>query len=419
MATSVQDMARPGECVDLFYYDGETSKKQCFPTTQNTKFVQQFQNMMGGSSVFTIPPNQGIQDVVLEFAFAGLGAQVGLALPRGWGYALIKQVSYRYGGSSQFFLTGDQILQNALRRQPNRSAADDILTLGGNFASSGTSPDLSVTQYASVVLTLPHSIPSGVGKAHPFPTDLLTQQCQVTVELYPPSSIWTANTGSSTIPTSLSVANFVLQQVTLNNAGDALARRVDMSVNAYAYPCEFVQQKAVISLANSAASQPVVLTGFRAGEVKAIHCWLTRAGDNPSSSTLPVTKNPFIWYLPQSIQMTYAGDVYARYENGSSSLWALINGNKAPVVDNVDITVGAPPTAAATLSSWVELPFAQTMVDEDSHYTLVHGKPITNGIVNLDVTLPFVDGTSDWQLNVSYIYNATLLMSQGTADFVF
>ena len=94
MATSTQDMVRPGECVDLFYYDGETSKKQCFATTQNTKFRQSFQNLNGGSSVFTIPPNQGIQDVVVELHFAGLTPSTGLALPRGWGYALIKQVSF-------------------------------------------------------------------------------------------------------------------------------------------------------------------------------------------------------------------------------------------------------------------------------------------------------------------------------------
>ena len=34
---SAQDMVRPGECVDLYYYDGESSRKQCFATTQNTK----------------------------------------------------------------------------------------------------------------------------------------------------------------------------------------------------------------------------------------------------------------------------------------------------------------------------------------------------------------------------------------------
>ena len=419
MATSTQDMVRPGECIDLYYYDGETSKKQCFPTTQNTKFVQQFQNLTGGSSVFTIPPNMGIQDIVLEMVIAGQAGQTGISLPRGWGYDLIKQVSFRYGGSSQYFLTGDQILQNALRRQTSRSSMDDLLTLGGNFASSGTTPDLTSDQYATVVLTLPHNIPSGVGKAHPLPTDLLTQQVQVTVELYPVSSIYTVNPGggASTPPSSLAAAQFVVQQVVMNNQGDALARRVDMSTNAYAFPCEFVQQKQVIALANTASSQSVVLTGFRSGEVKAIHCWISRDGDNNLNAATGA-KSPFIWYQPLSIQMTYAGDIYARYENNSAPLWNLINGNKAPGVDTVEVTAAAPPTAAAFLSVWSELPFAQTNVDEDSHYTLVHGKPITNGIVNLDLTLPFVDGTSDWKLNVSYIYNATLLFSQGTLTYV-
>lgn len=422
MATSTQDMVRSGEGVDLFYYDGETAKKQVFPTTQNTKYIQSFQNPAGGSSVFTIPPNSGIQDVVCEFKFAGTGSNTGLALPRGWGYALIKQVSYRYGGSSQYFLTGDQILQNALRRQTSRSSVDDILTLGGNFATSATTPSLAADQYASVVLTLPHNIPSGVGKALPFPTDLLTQQVQITVELNPVSSIWTVNPGggSSAPPASLATAQFVVQQVVMNNMGDALARRVDMSVNAYSFPCEFVQQKQLIPLQNVAGAQEVVLTGFRSGEVKAVHCWISRDGDNNLNAATGA-KSPFVWYQPNSITMTYAGDVYARYENGSAPLWSLINGNKAPALDTIDITAAAPPTAAEQLSVWSELPFAQTMLDEDSHYTLVHGKPITNGIVNLTVDITDVSdgGANDFKLNVSYIYNATLLMSQGTCDYVF
>jgi hypothetical protein len=414
MATSTQDMVRPGECVDVYYYDSETSKRQCFPTTQNTKFVQAFQNLTGGSQVFTIPPNQGVQDIVLEMVIAGLGAQVGLALPRGWGYALIKQVSFRYGGSSQYFMTGDQLLQLAVRRQPNRQAANDILTLGGNYASSATSPDLSVNQYASVVLTLPHSVPSGVGKQNPLPSDLLTQQVQITVELNPISSVFTTNAGGSAAPTQLSAGSFVVQQVLFNNMGDALARRVDMSVNAYSFPCEFVQQKQNIPLQSSANPQEIVLTGFRSGEVKAIHCWLTRSSDTSSAAA---GYNPFLWYLPSLIQMTYAGDVYARYENASSPLWNLINGNKTPVLDNLDITNGAPPTTANFLSTWIELPFAQTYMEEDSHKMLIHGKPITNGIVNLTITTPTAQ--SDWVLNVSYIYNSTLLFSQGTADYVF
>jgi hypothetical protein len=407
---SAQDMVRVGDPVDLYYYDGETSKKQVFPTTQNTKYVQQFANLTGGSSVFTIPPQNGIQDVVCEFVLPAVAGATGVALPRGWGYALIKQVSFRYGGSSQYFLSGDQILQNALRRQPSRSTADDLLTLGGNQAQDA---GLNAAQIANVVLTLPHNVPTAFGKAHPLPTDLLTQQVQITVELNPPASIYVAAAGAAGAPAAslaLSSALFAVQQVMFNSQSDALARRVDMSVNAYAFPCEFVQQIQRIQLASGTAAQSVVLTGFRSGEVKAIHCWLSDSAD---------ALNPFNWVLPAAVQMSYAGDIYSRYDNASSPLWNLINGNKAPAVDQVLLADagGGAIAASSALSQWVELPFAQTHEDEDSHYTLVHGKPITNGIVNLLVTPP--SSKSTWVLNVSYIYNATLLFSQGTCDYVF
>jgi hypothetical protein len=74
-------------------------------------------------------------------------------------------------------------------------------------------------------------------------------------------------------------------------------------------------------------------------------------------------------------------------------------------------------TSASQVSTYVELPFAQPFINEEEHNTLVHGKPITNGIVNLLLQTP--SAQSDWVLHVSYVYNATLLMSQGTADYVF
>ena len=411
---SAQDMVRPGEAVDLYYYDHQTAKKQCWPTTVNTKFVQQFNNPGQGSSVFTIPPQQGVQDIVCSFQLNPLGAagSTGLALNRGWGYQLVKQVSFRYGGSSQYFLTGDQILQNALRAQPSREAASDLLLLGGAAALPA---DLSGnTQYASIVLTLPHNIPSGVGKSHPFPSDCLTQQMQVTVELLSLADIFSVNgTSPASPPTQLSSANFQVQQVMFNNAGDALARRVDLAENAYAFPCEFTQQKQLIPLSASTDAQSVVLTGFRSGEVKAIHVWLNRTSDTRGSLV-----NPWNWVLPLSVEMTYAGDIYARFDNQSSTLWNLINGDKYPGAQSISLDYfGAGYSGTSQVSTWVELPFAQPYVAEDEHNMLVHGKPITNGIVNLSLKTPY--SAPDWQLNVSYIYNTTLLFSQGTADYVF
>jgi hypothetical protein len=278
------------------------------------------------------------------------------------------------------------------------------------------------TVEATVVLTLPHnSVSSGVGKPHPLPTDCLTQQVQITLVLKSAAAaFWGAGVASA--PTELASGTFILQQVMLNNQGDALARRVNMADNAYPFPCEFVQQKQVISLANQADAQGVTLTGFRSGEVKAIHIWLTDTDDTPANQS---TNDPFYWYLPKSVEMLYAGEKFAVFKAGSvAQLVNLVNGNKAPAFDLISTGnagngygTGSVAAGQALLSKWVELPFAQTFVDEDSHYMLVHGKAITNGIINLDIQTPTAQST--WKLNVSYIYNSTLLFSQGTCDYVF
>ena len=414
--------------MDLYYYDSETSKKQAFATTQNTKYVQQFANLTGGSSVFTIPPQNGIQDIVVNASFPALTAGANssdYSLPAGWLYSLVRQVSFRYGGSSQYFISGQQLLQNALRCQTSRSSCDDLLNLGGNFAT-GTA--LGSVQNASIVLRLPHNVCSGVGKSHPLPTDCLTQQVQVTVELFQPGQIWTNISGVALPPSclSLSQAQFQVQQVMFNNQGDALARRVDLATKAYAFPCEFVQQESVLNLANSTAPQNVVLTGFRSGEVKSIEVWLTdnntTAGSSPSGgSATGYYANS--WWPPASVEMLYAGDVYARYDNGVGQLFNLINGNKSPAFDSITpVPGGGLITPEPFLSQWLSLPFAQTLVDEDAHYILVHGKPITNGIINLNnLVVPYVSSgpSGGWTMHISYVYNATLLFSQGSCDYVF
>ena len=422
MSVSVQEMVRNSAPLDLYYYDAETSRKQAFATTQNSKYVQQFANLTGGSSVFTIPPQNGIQDIVVNATFAAPGANAGLALPAGWLWALVRQVSFRYGGSSQYFISGQQLLQNAMRCQTSRASCDDLLNLGGNFA---TGAQLANPQTASIVLRLPHNVCSGVGKSHPLPTDCLTQQVQVTVELYNPGTIWTNTTGAP-LPAqcqALSLAQFQVQQVMFNNQGDALARRVDLATKAYAFPCEFVQQETQLNLVNSLAPQSVVLTGFRSGEVKSIEVWLTDNSDTLSAGpTLGSSTgySPTVLYAPVSCNMLYAGDIYARYDNGVGQLFNLINGNKASAFDSVssEVVTGAI-LPSPKLSQWLSLPFAQTLVDEDSHYILVHGKPITNGIVNLaNIVVPYVS-PSGWTMHISYVYNTTLLFSQGTCDFVF
>lgn len=416
-------MVRPGKCVDLYYPDPETAHKQCFRTVQNTRYVQQFANLSGGSSVFTIPPNNGIQDVVLVLELPAIAApgNASLAIPRAWGYALIKQVSFRYGGSSQYFLSGQQLLQNSLRKTPNSGARDDMFSLGGNAAAGAT---LATAQRAYVWLSLPHTVPSADGKLPPLPTDLLTQQVQVTVELLPVPSIFSVAAGGSvaSIPSALSFAEFQVQQVILENQGDALARRVDMTSHALSYPIEFTQQEVVIPLADNAVAQTVTLTGFRSGECRNIQCWITVDADTPVGPAVGGIYNPYKWYAPEDMTMTYAGEIYARFDKGSGALWNLVNGRQAPAVNEVLVADAGGAACSVTtpfLGRWMELPFAQTFDDITAHSTYTAGKPITNGIVNLAFNLPqALAPTTGMKLHVSYNYNAVLTFSQGTCDYV-
>lgn len=100
MAESTQAALIPGVCSDIYYPDPESSKKSCFASTQNTKFSQAFANLGAGTSVFSLPPANGYQHIVVQFQLPDLtGANTGLAVPRGWGYSLINRLSYRVGGS--------------------------------------------------------------------------------------------------------------------------------------------------------------------------------------------------------------------------------------------------------------------------------------------------------------------------------
>ena len=152
--------------------------------------------------------------------------------------------------------------------------------------------------------------------------------------------------------------------------------------------------------------------------------WLT---NNDDTIVNPTQRNgaayqPQKWYAPVSVEMLYAGDIYARYNNGVGQLFNLLNSNKSSAFDSVSINVAGgavvnPPSAF--LAQWLELPFAQPLCDEDAHFILLHGKAITNGIINLNnLVIPAVSATG-WTLNVSYVYNCTILFSQGSCDYVF
>lgn len=413
---STQAMLVNGPSEEIYYATPDNTRKEAIRTVQTTKYVQALTQLGGGTSVFLIPPQFGLTDValILQLPAAAAGAGAGLALSRGWGYSLIKQISYRIGGSTQFFVSGQQLLQHALTRTSNGTSRDDLFALGGSQIQNAGFE--SANNYAYLFLDLPFSRPTSEGKPVPCPSDLLSSQVSITVEINPLPSIIAINAGG-VVPanfSSLASGEFQVAQVLMASRDDSLAARENMAVSQYTMPVEFVQQEQIVAAANSAGVQTITATGFRSGSLKRIEMWLTKDSDN-----VVTQRNPLKWYAPTDLQVSYAGDVYARFDAGSSQLWNLINGKMSPKVAGLTTTfAGGAYVNTPENYSWVTAPFAQTFDSADtSSYMLTEGINVTNGIVNISFQTP--SAAADFKLHLSYIYASSVVFSQSTAEFVF
>lgn len=98
IALNVQQSIRPGECVDTYYAGKENSVKQCHATVVDNRFFQGLQSLSSGSSsTVTFNPNEGLGEVIITMTMNAPSTGVGLAMPTGWGYALLRRIGYRYG----------------------------------------------------------------------------------------------------------------------------------------------------------------------------------------------------------------------------------------------------------------------------------------------------------------------------------
>ena len=400
-----------GKREDLYYTDPDNCKVESIPVEYNTRFSTDFTNKSSGTSVFIIPPGNGLKHVliVLGYNANAINTQTGEnALELGWGYNAIQQVSFRIGGSSQYFLSGQQLLAKNLRSVRTQSQAQALLTLGGSECK--VAGDFAVNQYAYIPVPV-WCLPGADGLGVPLPADTLAQQVQITCTLNPTSSFWINNGVSNIVapPSSFSTAQFQVEQLCMVDRGMAISNHVDLNTHELLMPVSFDQQELQIAVPANSLNTPaqLVATGFRAGQVKAIQMWLTKDSD---------PANQLLWYAPAAVTVLYAGTIYAQYNNGSSTIWNLLDGTKPPSVNQSKITVANPFTSAPVTSTYVMLPFGNPTGDDYEAEVLTHGKPILNGLVNLVVTAPTNDA---YTVHVSYIYNSTLVFSKSSAEFRF
>lgn len=436
--SSVQDVIRDGEKLDIYYYSKQNLFIQSRPTVRNNKFIQALTSPNIGTNQFIMSPDQGFSDLILivellsESELPEGASYVQYALSRGWMYSLLQNVAVRYGGSSQYFFDSNQIaLMNAVDMQ-DAPSRDTLFRLAGE-ALMGANPlnananDFTTNNYGYLYLNLPHNTPNGDGlKMAPLPTELLRQPVLVQVNLNNSRSIFSSSNNATSALMGANVvksASFQAVQVRMVDSANLLTNEEDPNKITYVYPLKYFQQQVVSTVLTTGIKNNVNITGFRNGSVRSIILWCQKESDIEPAQTAPRAFNDNNWYAPKNTVLSINGEIFDVSVFGSSQLLNLVNNKQSSelAMTKYALTPGPTqvlvPVVGGFTATYLKVDFSQHADPVTSSNLLVGGKSITNSIVNFQCDTP--DGQTGWRLYWVSLYNSSLVFSMGNCEYSF
>lgn len=421
---SLQSAVRPHECVDTYYADSHNSKVQCFPATTENRFVVALNSLASGSQSSVIfNPDGLVSDICLTCTLPALppsASYAGVGLTRGWLWQLVRQIGVRYAGSSLYYFQGEEVLITALADCEDSVKRDQLLSLGGAELKSPADWANEDLRTATIYIKLPHNSPSAQEKPIGFPTDSISSPLQLQIEFKNFSDVFLLNGGatSTSIPSAFSNGEVQFKQAHLQDRADSIAAREDLSKKALSIPLKYFTQsqfQASLPSVASGVNQQISLTGFRAGSVQGIYVWAVRDADLSS-----VTAKQPLRYVPlRNVELSVNGLVYFRASRNSAQFWDLVERKTASAVSTTTLAYNGGTgnyDATAAVAYWVWIPFAQGTEVLRDETMLTNGLGIANSVVNLTLD---TGGAGAVQVYAAYIYNATLLASGGSVEYVF
>jgi hypothetical protein len=425
VALNVQQSIRPGMEIDTYYANKENSKLQSHATVEDNRFFVALPSLnSGSSSTVTFNPNEGLAEVIMTIRLSAPSSAAGLALQEGWGYSMLRRIGYRYGSSQLYYISGQQNLIQALSLCEDSGKKQQMFFLGGQALLSAADWADAGKRTAYVYLRLPHSSPALSGGALPFPSDILTAPVQLQIDLADFGRVISADPNQAgVVPTSLEFATVNFTQVTMQDAGDLVARRFDMSKHALTIPLAdgWTQEEVQFPVAVGANGQfQISLTGCKAGDLRKLRVWVTLDSDQSpdTNGKLSVGKT----YAPSQLTFAINGLIYLDSANGSWLLTNLLRRRQPPVVTYSDLQAPVAPATAWTATpwadTWCEIDLSQPHTNGDSQeVALVHGVPVMNSVMNLSGIMPV--GSQQYTVHCEYVLNCSWMASRGSAEFVF
>jgi hypothetical protein len=401
---------------DVYYYSSDTTSVQEIPCTMKTNFIQNLASLSGGSSVISLPPSSGVLEFALGLSLKAIGSEsgltyAGLALPRGWLYEFIDNISFRYGASDLYFKTGLQLFLEAQATSASLGLGDALFELAGNVLSD-PSDYVGEKLNAVGIICLPHAnAASGTEKANCFPSELVNAPITITIQLKSQAEVFRIArgfVGTPKIPSQFEDAYLQVRQAEVMDRGMLMSQS-----QKYLFPTKFWSQANSVSLSNTPLEQEVVLTGFRAASCTDIYMALIDTSD---------TANPFNFILPSSLVLSYAGNIIHRAKSGAmlqllDSLFTDVPSYFNNILLSDAANNGTWAESDATLSNFVHMPLAQKYEQLSAEVVQMKGLYIANGVMNLQIKTPSAKTT--WRLVYIPVYNTGLSFQNGVMQYLF
>jgi len=292
------------------YYSVLNSTSSLVETTYNYENLIALPSVQFGSSTsFQIQNFNFIGRLMLHVRLPQLLANMYLA--RGWGYAIINNISWTMGSSStsQITLQGDSILQLAMAQIPDPEKRDEVLQLAGEeYLTPPAAPFGEDVPFIDAYILLPTPFSTWCDKL-PYDSNLLSQPVSINIQFNGSASIYGGIGGPR--PTQFVLAEVLVHSGELSNKALSLRSKMVADPSLISpYPFTHTQNFITPSFSGVKGSTTlqgcsVQLTSFTNSDITGIIMWCV--ADSSKSPLNNNTPNPYNLEEMSNILVTYNG----------------------------------------------------------------------------------------------------------------
>lgn len=411
-------LSNAGIKMDDLYYSAMNSTVELTECTFNLgRFSTSLSQLQfGGNSQVIIPNSSFCSGIYLTLSLPPVVANQ--TLPRGWGYAFIKSVSYLFGSSniSQIDLPQQVIFQTLMMECETAERRSDLLRIGGEEITTPT----TTNPVATVFIPLPFSSICGISAKLPFDTSILDNPITLQISLARADEVYG---GSGLKPTAFLSGVVLLRQGDLSNKDQSL-RSILMKDPELMYSYPFIHRQQGSNTGNvfagSVAPNPPIsltlqsiinadLVGISFGVVPIAKL------SNTAGNTCP---GPFAYDELSNIRVEFNGLVMYNSPNNTYKLanLALTKGGGGYYSNSIITDSALAPFSSTAQDCYV------IFVDFSRVRSACFDGKYSNvwRIGNNTLTLNFnTSTTNQYRLFVTYHYNGVLEVQNGQSRIYF